>query len=223
MTAAHLVLAAVTFLTAPCFAVEAPPAGPRDEAQALPSPLNAPGGFIASVRLGVLEVALAQTRLSQVRETVGAGIVDHQSDAQASLYWLCYTALAMGGPQRIWITSRDSHNGVAADSFTAERLGEGEGPSPACPALPPRFLPLSAGNEIWLGMTLAEIEHRIGAKSKRVGAYFVFSFLASEMIGRADEHLRRIGPEEAFILNRVVVEIVDGRAVRLWVHKVTTI
>ncbi len=223
MTAAHLVLAAVTFLTAPCFAAEAPPVGPPDEAQVFPSPPNVPGGFIASVRLGALEVMFEQTRLSQVRETVGAGIVDHQRDAQASLYWLCYTALAMGGPQRIWITSRESHNGVAADSFTAERLGEGEGPSPACPALPPRFLPLSAGNGIWLGMTLAEIEHRIGAKAKRAGAYFVFSSPASEMIGRADEHLRRTVPEEALILNRVVVETANGRAVRLWVHKVTTI
>lgn len=147
-----------------------------------------------SARLGAFDVIFGETRLSQLREAVGAGLVDRH----AGLLWLCYTAAGEGGAQRIWITSR----GAEADAVTAERLGKDEGPSPACPALPPRFRPLSVGGGVWLGMTLAEIERALGAKARRAGLYFEFSW--------------RDG--SAAPARRIVVEIVEGQVVRLWAN-----
>lgn len=173
MTARHAALAGLAFLSFPCVAAEAP----------------------ASVSLGELKITFTETRLSQIREAVGTGLVDRH----AGLAWLCYTVLQELAAQRFWITSAGA---LEADSFTSEVLAPDERPSPACPALPARFLPVSMENGIWLGMTLAEIERKVGVRAERSGAYFVF-----------------VPEGRAGSAHRLVVQLVDNRAVRLWVHK----
>jgi hypothetical protein len=200
-----------------------PPIGLSEEASVYQSPPNATRPFFSQLLLGTLAITLEETTLKAVQEHFRLGEIAHQGDAGGSLYWLCYTATTKNGPQRIWIESGELFGGKEAYLFSAEILQDVKSSSAkSCPTISLRDVPLTMDNNIWLNLSIEEIERRVGAKAKKEGRYFVFTYAGKLVLPREDKNTQRTIAQEYDLLNFLTVEIQGGRAVRLWASRTTT-
>lgn len=122
--------------------------------------------------LGAFAGRFEETPLAAIRDAVGKGAIQHQGDAGASMYWLCYR----GPRHRIWVASSGEMGGP--EHHVTEIVGEltekDAGTSIDCPALPERFASLVFDGTLRLGMSRLEVVAALGPPSKSEGAQMVY-------------------------------------------------
>lgn len=140
----------------------APPSPPVD-------PLHAPPvqtKFVRSFSLGGLTTQFPETDLNGMRGAVAAGSVQAMP---GSISWLCYDLPKSG--QRLWLSSEAASNGFI-DTVTVKTVDKAAG---ACAALPDKFQPLVIGAGLRLGMGKADLLKLMGAPSRQVDTWLVYS------------------------------------------------
>ncbi len=105
----------------------------------------------SELMMGGLRVILEQTTLDDIRTAVSAGVIAHQGDAGASVYWLCYTNLSSAPAERIWMLADGEMGGDGhrITGVSAQRLSGAEATAD-CPALPAKLTPIRLATGIWL-------------------------------------------------------------------------
>jgi hypothetical protein len=192
-----------------------PPAIPTDNAAAatlarMPS---------SRLRLGPLDIVLEETPLPVVRELLAMGAIAERGSSAHRMSWLCYTYDSDGTRQRVWIISSSEFGDAdhVADGVAAEIIDAGDATPESCPALP-AGLPVWLDRKVWLGLSRDELVHRLGKPSQERGdiLHFVYDSdvkLASGRRGPAEEYL---------VTSHLMVQLRQGRIVRLWASKTTS-
>ncbi len=112
----------------------------------------------AEIELGKFTVTLEKTKLQDVIDVIGSGVINHKGDAGNSLHWLCYSTPS----QIIWLGSSEmgsSENII--DIVQAKATKSARGNNEQCPQLPAKFLPISTSFG-WVGSKLTETEAILG-------------------------------------------------------------
>ena len=100
-----LLLVQLAFPAADCSAQTAPP--PVDEHALERVGPTVVKRLATDFSLGAFAGRFEETRLGAVREAVGKGTIQHQGDAGASIYWLCYRR----AQHRLWVVSHGEMGG----------------------------------------------------------------------------------------------------------------
>lgn len=146
---------------------------PRDEHALERVPTTVGQRLATRFSLGAFAGRFEETSLGAVRDAVGAGTIQHQGDAGASLYWLCYRHAR----QRLWVVSGGEVGGP--DHLVTEIVDEpaenDSGTSPDCPTIPDSFATLVFDDKLRLGASRSEVVAALGSPSKSDAALMVFS------------------------------------------------
>jgi hypothetical protein len=192
-----------------------PPAIPADNA-AVATLARMP---TSRLRLGPLDIVLEETPLPMVQELLSTGAIAQRRSAKQPMSWLCYTYDSDGMRQRIWIISSSDFGEAdrVADGVAAE-IVDGKSAAPdSCPALP-AGLPVWLDRKVWLGLTRDDLVHRLGKPSQERGniLHFVYDSDVKLVAGRR-------GPTEDYLVtSHLMVELRQGRIIRLWASKTTS-
>lgn len=184
-----------------------PPVGLAEDDPLFRAKPNAGSDVVSAVQLGPLSVVLEETTLSDVRELLGTGRIDHLPGAERGLAWLCFTVAAPGGAQRVWLSNNPAQGGFAIQDVAAI-LQPGASPSAACPKLAVDSARLSLDDGIWLGRTTAQVQKIIGAEIRFSGFHMLY------------EHERPVSGGHV-VDTRLVLEFREGRVIGLWARKAT--
>lgn len=180
-----------------------PPMGLAEDDPIFRAKPNAGSDVVSAIQLGPLSVVLEETTLSDVRELLGAGRIDHLPGADRGLAWLCFTV----GSERLWLANNPTHGGFAIQDVSAIAQ-PGASPSAACPKLAVDPARLALDDGIWLGRTTAAVQKIIGAEVKFSGFHMLY------------EHERPVSGGHV-VDTRLVLEFREGRVIGLWARKVT--
>ena len=164
--------------------------------------------------MGTFHVRLEKTTLDDVRNTVGFGDISHRGDAGDSIYWVCYTNVAQGRVERVWITSHGEMGGRdhRVTDISAEHLLNAN-PTPDCPPLPQRLTPLILDSQLWLGASEHDARARLGPPSFYKAPWLSFDY-AGKLKGNC---------EGAFdLMNDLLLRIKNGRVNYLHAGQVTS-
>lgn len=119
-------------------------------------------------QMGPLKIELEKTNLKTILETLGRGKIDHQGDASASIYWLCYTIESENSShsERLWIISHGEMGGEehAVTEIKAVQLQRAQATS-ECPNIPAAYQQLSFNNGLWLGISEHDAMKFLGPSS----------------------------------------------------------
>jgi hypothetical protein len=192
-----------------------PPAVPSDNAAAatlarMPS---------SRLRLGPLDIVLEETPLPVVRELLSTGAIAERGSTAQRMSWLCYTYDSDGARQRVWIISSSDFGEAdhVADGVAAEIVDANEAAPASCPALP-AGLPVWLDRKIWLGLSRDELVRRLGKPSQERGDILHFVYDSDVKLVAA-----RHGPaEEYLVTSHLMVQLRQGRIIRLWASKTTS-
>lgn len=123
--------------------------------------------------LGAFAGRFEKTRLGAVREAVGEGIIQHQGDAGASIYWLCYRR----AQHRLWVVSSGEMGGPdhRVTEIVEELTGKDAGAAADCAIIPEKFSPVVFDGKLHLGMSRQEVIKTLGPPSKSEAAQMVYS------------------------------------------------
>lgn len=122
--------------------------------------------------LGAFAGRFEETPLGAVREAVGEGTIQHQGDAGASIYWLCYRR----AQHRLWISSGDIGGPDHRVTEIVEELTEKETEtSTDCAVIPEKFATLVFDGKLHLGMSRSEVVMAMGRPSKSEAAQMLYS------------------------------------------------
>ncbi len=192
----------------PSFAAIPPPAQPFD---AISWKARSESKPASELRLGNFVIHFEETTLADVQRAVGAGSIDHQGDAGESIYWLCYTAKN----EHIWIVAHGEMGGSshAVTGVSAQR-SPGAKAENDCPLLPPKLLPVSLQQGLWLGFTETEASKVLGAPSYSEGAWRSFDYQA-KIPGKCE-------PDGFDIGNWLLMKLNGGRADTIIAGQVTS-
>jgi hypothetical protein len=192
-----------------------PPAVPADNA-AMATLARMPS---SRLRLGPLDIVLEETPLPVVRELLSTGAIVERGATAEHMSWLCYTYDSDGTRQRVWIISSSDFGEAdhVADGVAAEIIEANDATPESCPGLPAGS-PVWLDRKIWLGLTRDELVHRLGKPSQERGdiLHFVYDSdvkLVSSHRGAADDYL---------VTSHLMVQLRQGRIVRLWASKTTS-
>jgi hypothetical protein len=78
--------------------------------------------MIARLGVGVVHIALEETRLTTIQIQLG-GVIGHRGDASEALEWLCYQGTGSGGRWALWLENSELGGG-RVDGFTLEHLDQ---------------------------------------------------------------------------------------------------
>lgn len=123
--------------------------------------------------LGAFAGRFEETRLGAVRDAVGAGTIQHQGDAGASIYWLCYRR----AQHRLWVVSHGELGGPdhLVTEIVEELAEKDAGASTDCAIIPEKFSPVVFDSKLRLGMSRQEVITALGPQSKSEAAQIVYS------------------------------------------------
>lgn len=135
---------------------------------------TAPAGELT---MGRLRIQLEKTSLHDVLAAASAGAIEHQGDAGASTYWICYTNVNSTFAERIWIVSDAEMGGEGrlVTGVSAQRLNGGEA-SADCPALPAALRPVALEHGVWLDTPPPAVRQKLGNASFRSGNMESFEY-----------------------------------------------
>lgn len=165
-----------------CFAQTAPP--PADDHVLEHVAPTVVKRLATHFSLGALAGRFEETRLGAVRDAIGEGTIQHQGDAGASIYWLCYRR-----PQhRLWVVSGGEMGGPdhLVTEIVEEITDKDAGASTDCATIPERFSPVVFDSKLHLGMSRREVITALGPPSKSEAAQIVYSH-AGKLAGGFDE------------------------------------
>ncbi len=120
--------------------------------------------------LGGLRVVLDSTAITNLRSSIGAGVITHQGNGTDSLDWLCYTVSDTAPAQRLWLASSELARG-RVDGVTAIDLPAGTPATDACPELPAKFKPVRFEDGLWLGGLSTDVRKSLGMPAKVGSSY----------------------------------------------------
>lgn len=123
--------------------------------------------------LGAFAGRFEETRLGAVRDAVGKGMIQHQGDAGASIYWICYRR-----PQhRLWMMSSGEMGGQdhLVTEIVEELTAEDAGTPVDCAIIPEKFSPAVFDGKLHLGMSRQEVIRALGRPSKSEAARILYS------------------------------------------------
>jgi len=131
----------------------------------------------AGIILGAIDVRFEKTRLADLANKLGRGVIAHQGDAGASIYWLCYDLDTPAGAQRLWVTSSGEMGGAEhlVTGISAETLASAENMED-CPRLPGQQNPHLIGSSLWLGSPVQSVAERLGSPSLHRGAWQAYGY-----------------------------------------------
>ena len=115
------------------------------------------------IKLGDETIYVGVSTLSGLRKTLGGrgrirarpGATEHSEGDR----WLCYTVAGDARKLRLWLGGSSAHvNGpdVLSD-YVVEALPASATPTPSCPRLPARFVPLTLDHGVQLGAPAADL------------------------------------------------------------------
>ena len=174
-----------------------PPAWPATQ----DSPVTVAADPVRPLLMGALRITLDGATLADTRQTIGAGVSQHQGKGTDALDWLCYTVSDAAPMQRLWLTSSELSRG-RIDAVVAADLPAGTAASPQCPDLPAKFKPVRFDDGLWLGGMSAELRKVLGVPAKPGAS---FSSLFQSQVGSLQ------------MVSSTVIEFRAGRAVSLHV------
>lgn len=133
--------------------------------------------FASEMTMGSLHVRFEKTSLDDVLRAAAAGAIDHQGDAGASVYWLCFTNATPSFTERVWLVSDGEMGGNAhlVTGVSAQRLSAGNA-SADCPALPANLQPLALEHGVWLGASPRDFHQKFGLPSSRGTAWESYDY-----------------------------------------------
>lgn len=194
-----------------------PPALPPGTS--LISPPNLGRAPVRHLFLGRYWIILERTRLAEIRDVIGRGVIRHRGDAGEYIAWLCYTAKT----QRLWITSSELGGPDHLVDGVSAAIGEGPAlPSKECPELPKKFQPMTLDNAVWLGLPFDTLARRVGPPAKIAADLYDYEFQGVE--AKPEKSFDEgVGQSTQFdVVSSLVIQIAKGRVTRLWASKGTT-
>ncbi len=127
--------------------------------------------------MGALHIKFEETRLAEVRDKVGKGIIGHSGDGGESIYWLCYSIVRAPNSERMWIISDSEMGGpeqaVTRISAQTVRLSKA---AEDCPPLPSQLQQIFLDGGIWLGTSSKSLHAFLGGDSLTDGVWGRWSY-----------------------------------------------
>lgn len=122
--------------------------------------------------LGAFAGRFEETPLGAIRAAVGEGTIQHQGEAGASIYWLCYRR----AQHRLWVVSSGELGGPdhRVTEIVEELTEKGTDTPTDCPIIPQEFSPLVFDGKLHLGMSRQEVITALGPPSKSEAAQLVY-------------------------------------------------
>ena len=142
--------------------------------------------FAKGFTLGNIDGSFSGIGLGDMRKALGAGAVA----SIQGMSWLCYDLPA--AKQRVWLSTTSATG--AMETITVTTIGS---PSGACPTLHAKNQSVVVDGGIRIGMTRAELTKRLGAPSRQIDAWVVYS--AQQSGGRQGLAVQFINDKAAFI------------------------
>lgn len=138
---------------------------------------NATSKPVDGMKMGSLTIELEATPLGAIREAIGTGTIQYEGDGGESHYWLCYTTSTSQEHARVWIEA-DGEMGGDNHAITAiaAQLLDKEAATRDCPALPPKFTPLTFTHGLWLGQSTAAAAKALGTAPVSSGPWQFVGF-----------------------------------------------
>lgn len=130
--------------------------------------------MITALRLGTLSIRFERTEFAAVRERTGAE-QGQRGDASTSLRWLCYGGQDAGGRWALWLTGGEI-DGPTIGSFEWRRVDRNAQFDPRCTQLPAGETITLSPTPLTLGMSEAEILHRLGKPTLRRGRILEYDY-----------------------------------------------
>jgi hypothetical protein len=171
------VVLALTLMAAPTSLV-GEPLPPPPELEEITGPPTLRQMPATQLTLGGLVARFERTTLASIQAAAKAGTIEHQGDAGASIYWLCYTVPHGKLLERIWIVAHGEMGGSdhAITEVSAEQLPSGSVTPDECPLFPPALRPLSLDRGVWLGLSRSQLIHSLGRPSGAHGDWLEFVY-----------------------------------------------
>jgi hypothetical protein len=207
--ATSLVAAAITVVSSaqaqPQFA---PPRVP--EAARISGRAGSP--FPDTLSFGPVAVAFETTRLADVRDRLGAGVIRHQGDAGSSVDWLCYTLMHDGRAERLWLTSGELNRSAGiVDGASLLPAANADEAGTACPAIDAAA---SVDGKIHVGMAVSELIQVMGRPEAESDGWRVYAY---------DQPVKVAGRAELFDRQgRLYVHVQAGLVTGLHMSRTTT-
>lgn len=165
---------------------------------------------VTGVMVGELEVTFERTTLSEVRESVGVGVIQHRGDAGDSEAWLCYTLSSAGQTERLWISSSELGGSERVVGNFYAVIEDQAQSSANCPELPERFRPVSLDNSLWLDSSVSLLEERLGKPSAQNEGWWFYLYSGKVQSSSFD------------LTSTFAVHISNGKITRLYASQTTT-
>jgi hypothetical protein len=123
--------------------------------------------------LGAFAGRFEETPLGAVRKAVGEGTIQHQGDAEGSIYWLCYRR----AQHRLWVVSSGEMGGPdhRVTEIVEELTEKDTETSADCAIIAEKFAPVVFDGTLHLGMSRQEVITALGPPSKSDAAQMVYS------------------------------------------------
>jgi hypothetical protein len=128
---------------------------------------------VQEMRLGSFVVKFEKTTLTEIRDALGTGSIEHAGDAGESHYWLCYSLPG----QRVWLISHGEMGGSehALTGVHAISMKSTPQVNASCPSIPNRFQSISFYFG-WIGTDQQSLVKSLGQPSGKEGGNFIFFF-----------------------------------------------
>ena len=171
------------------------------------------------LHMGALKVIFEETTMDELLQEVGGGVMHRQGDAGEAIAWLCYTIHPF--KERVWIIANAEMGGPEHRITDISASYTTSAPTPDCPELPNRLMPLSLDHAIWLGKASDDANRVFAVNTPQVtGDWDTFEF---EGHTPADSHDTSMCASAGYdVENWLVLKQRDGRIVELHAGQTTS-
>jgi hypothetical protein len=167
-------------------------------------------GIVNGLRLGIINIKLEATLLSQLRRNFPNLKLRTQSDASESETWLCFTLATRQGRVQVWPSSGEVGGGEFIDGVYAQ--GGESWPLKDCPIIDIGNGAIGIDGRIWIGTSKSSLLRRLGRPSSTSGQVMIYNY----QVAIRDP---RLG--ECWITEELLFDMKDSRVSRLSVTKDT--